>query len=146
MDIQTILADASENIGGNTKVKGLMRKEGRLKPGAEKPEDVLGFDYLVHLDNTCFEYYSANPPLHGTTQAVPVPCPVGIEIFDDFKVDYTAAITIFHRGNWGSQFTSMTLSKPLVYPQTTEPYWYMVSNLGQTVIIGADSGEIVYPT
>lgn len=146
MDIQTILGDASENIGGDVKVKGLMRKVAHLKPGAEKFEDVLGFDYIVHCNDTCFEYYSANPPLHGTTQAKPITCPVGIEIFGDYNVDYKAAVTIFHRGNWGSQFTTMSLSKPLVYPQTAEPYWYMVSNLGQTVIIGADSGEIVYPT
>ena len=145
MDMQTILETASKNIGGNIKVKGLMRKEGRLKPGAENPGDVLGFDYIVHYDNTCFEYYSANPPLSGTTQALPITCPLGIEIFEDYPVDYKTAITIFHKGNWGSQFTSIALAKPLVHPRSSEPYWYLMSNLGQAVVIGADSGEIVCP-
>ncbi len=145
MDMHTILDQASDNIGGDVKVEGLLRKIARLKPGADKPEDVLGFDYTVHHDGTCYEYYAANPPLKGVTQAVPVECPLGIEIFDDYKVDYKAAIDIFHRGNWGSQFTSMALSKPLTYPEAQEPYWYLMSNLGQSVVIGADTGEIIFP-
>ena len=144
MDMQTILDQATDNIGGDVKVEGLLRKTARLKPGATKAEDVLGFDYTVRHENSCYEYYAANPPLKGVTQAVPVPCPLGLEIINEYKVDYKTAIDIFHRGNWGSQFTSLALSKPLS-PQTTEPYWYLMSNLGQNVVIGADSGEVVYP-
>ncbi len=84
MDMQTILDQASDNIGGDVKVEGLLRKIARLKPGAYKAEDVLGFDYTVHYENSCYEYYAANPPLTGVTQAVPVQCPLGIEMFDEY--------------------------------------------------------------
>lgn len=142
MDIQTVLAHASEKIG--VKLEGLMIKEGRLKPGANKPSDVLGFDYIVRNENTCYEYYAANPPLSGMTQPLPVKCPLGIQPFDQYKIDYKHAIEIFQGGNWGSEFSSISLAKPLA-PQVAEPYWNFMSNLGVNVVIGADSGEILHP-
>lgn len=145
MQIDTILQAAAREIGPDIQLTGLIQKIARLKPKAEYPEDVLGFDYIVRMDDTCFEYYAANPPLIGMTQPVPVKCPLGIEVIDSYKVDYEEAVQIFHKGDWGSQFTSMMLSKPLVYPQAKEAYWYMVSTMGQQVIIGADTGEIMYP-
>ncbi len=145
MDIQTILADASEKIGGDVRLEGLMSKIGRLKPCASTAADVLGFDYIVRMDQTCYKYYAANPPLIGMTQPEPIICPLGIQAFNEFKINYKDAVDIFHKGDWGSEFTQISLSMPLV-PNVDEPYWHMRSNLGQTVVIGANSGEIVYPT
>lgn len=141
-----VLQKALTLIGADVKFEGLMKKSGRLRSGcAQNVEDVLGFDYLLHHENTCYEYYAANPPLIGMTQPVPVECPLGMEIFDEYEIDYKKAIDIFHSGNWGSGFISIVLCKPLVYPQATEPNWYFKSNTGVQVVIGADSGKIIYP-
>lgn len=146
MSLQEHLATIGKSIGDEVELEGLMRKNGILKGGiARESSDVLGFTYIVHWNNSCFEYYCANPPLKGCTQAVPVPCPVGIEVFNEYKVDYKEAVDIFHKGNWGSGFTTITLCKPLIYPQAPEPLWYFVSDLGVQVVIGADTGKVISP-
>ncbi len=146
MKTNEVLKEASSQMGGDVKMMGLMRKEGRLKNNfASDASDVLGFDYLVHYENACYSFYKANPPLIGLTQPTPVPCPLGIEIFDEYKIDYVEAVAIFKKGNWGDHFTKLTLSKPLVYPQAEEPYWYFLSNLGVYVTIGANSGKVISP-
>ena len=146
MNTRKLLELAAAQIGKDVQLDGLLKKVGRLKQNSgTDSSDVLGFDWTVYWDNSCYEYYAANTPLIGTTQPMPIMCPVGIEIFYDFKVDYKEAIKIFQSGNWGDNFVSITICKPLVYPQATEPYWYFISNLGVQVVIGADSGNIIQP-
>ncbi len=146
MDIKSILAEAAKKIGKDVELEGLLRKTGRLKfNSVADAKDVLGFDYLVYWEKACYEYYAANPPLIGLTQPVPVPCPVGIEIFNSYKVDYKKAVEIFHTGNWGGKFTSIVLCKPLIHPEAKEPYWYFLSDLGVQIMIGADSGKVLFP-
>lgn len=146
MDTKGILAEAANKIGKNVELEGLLKKTGRLKfKSVADAKDVLGFDYIVQWDDTCYEYYAANPPLIGMTQPVPVPCPLGIEVFNEYKIDYKKAVEIFHTGKWGERFTSIVLCKPLVHPEAKEPYWYFRSDLGIQVMIGADSGEVITP-
>jgi hypothetical protein len=132
---------------GSVQLNGLIRMTGVLPKGvASDAKDVVGFDYIVQDENgNCHSYYAANPPLIGMTEPVPVPHPLGIESFDDYKVDYKQAISIFHTGNWGSYFCAITLSKPLVFPPAKEPYWYIRSTLQVDVIIGANTGDVYRP-
>jgi len=146
MKTKDTLKRASAKLGDNVVLEGLLRMNGRLKNNlGSQPSDVVGFDYLVHHEDSCYEYYEANPPLIGLTQPVPVLCPVGIMVFDEYKVDYIEAIKIFHSGNWGSYFTSIVLCKPLVYPPAEEPLWYFMSDTHVCVVIGANSGNVLMP-
>jgi hypothetical protein len=143
MSCQNELLAAKKRIG-NIELKGLLRKEAVIPKGqGQSADDVPGFNYIVHDESgVCYSYYAANPPLIGMTQPTPIPCPLGIQIINDYKIDYKQAIEIFKRGDWGDRFTSMVLSEPLTFPQAKEPYWYMLSNLGVNVVIGANTGEV----
>lgn len=146
MSAKTLLEKASLLLGDDVEIKGLMRKSGRLKQNSgTDSSDVLGFDCIVNYENACYEFYVANPPFIGMTSPMPIMCPLGIEMFEDYKIDYKEAIKIFQAGNYGDHFVSISLCKPLVYPQATEPYWYFVSNLGVNVVIGANTGEVIAP-
>lgn len=141
MSTQDELAKASQEVGGDVKL-GLLRKTGRLKtPESEQASDVEGFDNVVSDGSgKCYQYYAANPPLVGLTKPEPVACPLGIAVIDDYKIDYKQAIDIFHKGNWGSKFTSITLSKPLT-PEVKDPLWRIDSTTGVEVVINANTGE-----
>jgi len=143
MPNKTQLTTAAQRVG-NVHFEGLLRKEGVIRRGVgENYDDVLGFNYIAHeQQGGCYEFYAANPPLIGMTEPVPCPCPLGLETFDEYRIDYKEAVRLFHSGNWGNMFTSITLSRPLVHPQTREPFWHIRSNLGIDVVIGANSGEI----
>ena len=137
------LTTAAQRVG-NIQFEGLLRKEGVIRRGlGDKPDDVLGFNYVAHeKQGGCYQYYAANPPLIGMTEPVPVHFPLCLGSFDEYRIEYKEAVKPFPSGNWGSMFTSITLSKPLVHPQAREPFWHMRSNLGIDVVIGANSGEI----
>lgn len=101
MKIADLLGKAQENTGAN--FIGLLRKEARIKHGiGSQLSDILGWDNIVKAeDGNCYEYYSAQAPLIGTTMPIPVPCPLGIVAFDDCKIDIEEAIKIFHTQNGG---------------------------------------------
>lgn len=142
------LSPSKEKTNRYYQLKGLLKKSGRLKNNyAKAPGDISGFDYIIHgkHEGHCYQYFVGSPPLDGMTQAESVPCPVGIEIFNSFKIGYREAIQIFHSGNWGDSFSSIILSKPESYPPSNEPFWNILSNLGLQVIIGANSGKIISP-
>lgn len=143
MSTHEILENVAGTLGSHVVLEGLLKKEGCLKnTSASGPEDVSGFDYWVHWEKACFKFYCSNPPLKGCTQAQPVPCPLGLAIFDDYKIDYKEAIELFHHGNWGGSFISMVLSQPL-HPDVKVPCWYFVSDLGVQVIIDANTGAFL---
>jgi hypothetical protein len=123
---------------------GLERKTARIRHGiGSELKDIMGWDVVVRgEDGSCYEYYVAQPPLIGMTQPQPVKCPLGIVAFDGYKVDIEEAIKIFHTQNGGDKFTDVVLSWPLIHPAAPEPYWYFRTNLGNNVVIGANSGQI----
>jgi hypothetical protein len=128
---------------------GIERKYARIRHGiGSEVADVLGWDVIMRgKEGGCYQFYAAQPPLIGMTQPQPVSCPLGIIAFDGFKIDIKEAIKIFKSQNGGDKFTEITLSWPLVHPAAPEPYWYFRTNLGNTVVIGANSGQIKgYPT
>jgi hypothetical protein len=146
MSIKKQISAAAAKLG-LISIKGLVQMSGVLPKGVSSAsEDVVGFYYIMQDENgNCHSFYAANPPLIGMTEPVPAPHPLGIQVFDDYKIDYKQAIAIFHTGNWGSDFCAITLSKPLVHPEAKEPYWYIRSTLQVDVIIGADSGVVYGP-
>jgi hypothetical protein len=123
---------------------GLERKIARIKNNAGKEvTDILGWDIIIRgQDGGCYSYYEAQPPLIGLTQPQPISCPLGIIAFDEYKIDIAEAVKIFHSQNGGDTFIEIALSWPLVHPAAPEPYWYFRTNLGHTVVIGANSGQI----
>lgn len=144
MSTQEDLAKASQDLGEAGAKLDLLKKTGKFKDGvtaAETADDVVGFDYLTTNNGKCYAFYTANPPLIGMSKPTPTPCPVGIAVFGDTKVDYKQAIDIFHKGNWGSKFTSIVISKPLT-PSVNDPFWYIKSELGTEVVINANTGEV----
>ena len=143
MNLREHLRKVEKRIGNEFQFEGIVKMTGRIKINSESATDVLGFDYVGYSQGSCFEYYSANPPLTGTTGPIPVYCPVGLEAFTDIEVDYRQALNIYHRGNWGESFRDISLFKPL-HPTVKEPCWYILSSLGVTVVIGALSGEIIH--
>ncbi len=140
--VKDLLAAAKEKTGET--FIGLERKSARIKHGVgSELSDILGWDVIMReSDGTCYGYYVAQPPLIGMTQPQPTSCPLGIAAFDSYKIDIAEAIKIFHSQNGGDKFTEITLSWPLVHPPAPEPYWYFKTTLGNTVVIGANSGQV----
>lgn len=143
MSTINILNRVAYKLGDDFLFEGLLKKVGRLKNTfAMEADDVVGFDCLATKEDLCYEFYCTNPPIEGCTIPLPVSKPLGIANFSSYKIDYKRAIEIFHSGKWGYKFASIVLYKP-IYAEVEEPYWYFVSNLGNQVIIGADSGEVI---
>ncbi len=142
MKVADLLAKAQKTSGEN--FIGLLRKSGRIKHGiGSEVSDILGWDVVVKgKEGNCFAYYCAQTPLLGCTMAEPITCPVGIVAFDDYKIDINQAIEIFKSQNGGDHFTEVSLCWPLVNPAAVEPHWYFRTNLGNEVVIGANSGQI----
>lgn len=139
--LKETLQKVAASLGDTVSLKGLLLQKARIKQGAGKSAaDVLGWDYIVHDNNgVCYSYYAAQPPLIGMTQPVPVPCPLGLRVFDTYEVDFKKAIDIMHSMNCGDTFVDMSLSWPLT-PECKEPLWHIRTNLGNQIIIGANSG------
>jgi len=142
METSKLLSLAEEKTG--VKFIGLLRKTARIKNGmGSSAEAILGWDVVLRAkDGDCYEYYVAQPPLEGMTQAQPISCPLGLVAFDGYKIDIKEAIKIFHTQNGGDKFTHIALSWPLVHPAAKEPFWHFRTNLGVEVVIGAISGQV----
>lgn len=143
MKINDILKTTAEKIG--TPIYGLERKTARIRNGiGTEVSDILGWDVITRAKNNhCYENYVAQPPFLGITQPTPVPCPLGIIPFNTYKVGILEAVQLFHEQNGGGAFTEITLCWPLTHPATPEPYWYFRTNLGNDVIIGANTGHFI---
>jgi len=140
--MKDLLSKAQELSGAS--FKGLLLKRARVKNGIGSTiSDILGWDVILKTEaGVCYEFYVAQAPLIGMTQAQPIACPLGIVAFDSFKIDIEEAIKIFHTQNGGDKFTNVTLSWPLVHPAASEPFWHFRTSLGVDVVIGANSGQI----
>lgn len=142
IDFKDIMASANAQIGASVEFKGLMLKKGRIKHDAGHiPGDILGWDYIFRAeDKTCYSFYAAQPPLIGMTQPMPIKCPLGLQVFDKYEVDFAKAIGIMNSMNCGDTFTEISLSWALV-PEVKEPYWHIRTSLGNVIAIGANSGK-----
>ncbi|MDD3407751.1 MAG: hypothetical protein PHP13_06675 [Methanomicrobium sp.] len=139
----------AKKLGDGVIIKELVTKKAHLKNGCAKTAaDVLGWDMIVRYTDQgasiCYSYYEAQPPLIGITNPVRIQCPLGLRSFEKYNIDFKKAIDIFHTSNCGDLFTEMKLYFVL-HPEIKEPYWYIRSNLGCVIVIGADSGKIMEP-
>jgi len=141
-DFKDVMGRANVQVGEAVRFKGLMSKIARIKQNAGKSSgDILGWDYIFRAeDGTCYSFYAAQAPLIGMTQPVPIPCPLGVRVFDKYEIDFSSAIDIMHTMDCGDTFVEMSLSWALV-PDCTEPYWHIRTSIGNVIVVGANSGK-----
>jgi len=141
-NVNDVLKSAATKLGNQVKFDGLMSQKAHIKNNiGTSDKDILGWDYVVHWNDRCYMYYAAQPPLSGMTQPQPIPCPLGIRIFNEYKIDLKQAIDIFHSSNAGDKFIKLALYYPLT-PEVTEPLWSFLTSIGNTIIIGANTGKV----
>lgn len=121
---------------------GLITKVARINNSAgTAAEDVLGWDVTYRgEDGKCYSYYVAQEPLIGMTEAVEVECPLGVQAFDSYMVDFEEAIAVMHSMDCGGTFVELSLSWPLT-PEVVEPIWRIKTDLGNEIIVGANCGK-----
>jgi len=122
--------------------KGLISKVARINNSEGKTaKDVLGWDVTYRADDgKCYSYYSAQAPMIGLTRAMEVDCPLGVQAFDSYMVDYEGAIAIMQSMNCGDTFVNMSLSWPLT-PEVKEPQWHIKTSIGNDIVIGANCSQ-----
>ena len=74
------------------------------------------------------------------TQPEPVPCPLGVQAFDHYEVDFVKAIEIMDLLDCGDTFVAIQLSWPLTL-ECKEPIWHIRTSIGNDIVVGANSGE-----
>jgi putative hemolysin len=120
--------------------KGLLKKTAVIKDGgARSISDILGWNYITEINETCYSFYVAQPPLEGMTQPVEVVCPEGIQVIGDYNIDAEQAIDIMLSMDCGDAAVEMLLSRPMV--PDVEPTWYITTNTGCRLTISANDGE-----
>ena len=131
-----------DGCNSSIEFKGLISLVAHINNSSgQTAEDVLGWDvrYMAE-DGKCYSYYAAEPPLIGTTEPVEIRCPMGVRSFDSYMVDYKEAIEILHTLRCGSTFIEMELYWPVV-PEADEPEWHITTDIGNEIVIGANSEE-----
>jgi len=142
VDLKECMDKAAAEVG--VKFKGLLFQKAHIKNGVGSlTKDILGWDYVYRtVEGVCYKFYRAEPPLIGMTLPVPVVCPLGIRVFDSYKVDFKEAIEIFHKQFHEKMFTAMILSWVLV-PGCEEPFWHIKSITGEEIAIGANTSHFL---
>lgn len=111
-----------------------------IKDGGARPiSDVLGWNYTTKINDTCYSYYAAQPPLEGLTQPVVIQCPVGIQEITEYNARAEQAIGIVMSMDCGSTVAEMSLSWPMV--PDSQPTWHIVTDIGCQISIGANGGK-----
>ncbi len=125
------------------KKEGLLSKTAKIKEGgARSISDILGWDYVIKVDSTCYSFYAAQPPIIGMTEPVEIACPLGIRDIISYAVDAPQAIKILQSMRCGDTIAEMSLSWPLV-PGADEPIWHIRTTIGNYVSIGANTGNVL---
>lgn len=121
---------------------GLISKTARINNSAgQSAEDVLGWDVIYRgEDGTCYSYYVAQAPLIGMTEPVEIECPLGVQAFDSYMVDFEDAIAVMQMMDCGSIFVELSLYWPLT-PEVEEPEWHITTDIGCEIVIGANCGK-----
>lgn len=122
--------------------EGLISKVARINNSEGKTAaDVLGWDVTYRgEDEKCYSYYVAQAPLVGMTEPVVVQCPLGVQAFDRYIVDYDDAIAVMQMMDCGDTFVELTLSWPLT-PEVEEPQWRIKTSIGTEIVVGAYCGQ-----
>ncbi len=122
--------------------EGLISKVARINNSAgQSAEDVLGWDVTERgADGKCYTYYVAQAPMIGMTPNVEVDRPAGLLPFDRYMVDYEEAIAAMKSMRCGSTFVELSLFWPST-PEAEEPEWHIKTDIGNEIVIGANSGK-----
>lgn len=120
---------------------GLLSKKAHIKNNEGKVlSDILGWECILHTDDkVCYQFYESLDTLC-TTELVPIESPVGARIFSTYEINIEEALEILNSMNCGDTFVDIELYWPLT-PECDEPYWHMITTLGNYIIIGANSGN-----
>jgi putative hemolysin len=122
--------------------EGLISKVARINNSAgQSAEDVLGWDVIYRdEDGKCYSYYVAQAPLIGMTESVEVDCPLGVQPFDRYMVDFEDAIAVMQSMDCGGTFVELSLSWPLTQ-EVEEPLWRIRTDIGNEIVVGANCGK-----
>jgi putative hemolysin len=119
--------------------KGLLSKTAVIKDGgARSISDILGWDYVTKINDTCYSFYASQPPLIGMTMPIEIRCPLGVQEITDYNVSAQQAIDIVLSMNCGDAVVEMSLYWPMV--PDAEPAWHILTNIGCHITIGAKGG------
>ncbi len=121
---------------------GLISKTARINNSAGKSaEDVLGWDVIRKgEDGRCLSCYVAQAPLEGMTEPAEVDCPLGVRAFDSYTLNFEDAIAAMKSMRCGSTFVELSLFWPLA-PEAEEPEWHIKTDIGNEIVVGANSGS-----
>lgn len=121
---------------------GLISKLARINNSeGQSAEDVLGWDVTyMGEDGKCYSRYVAQAPLEGMTEPVEADSPPVVRAFDSYMVDYEGAIAIMKSMRCGGTFVELSLYWPST-PEAEEPEWHIKTEIGNEIIIGANSGK-----
>lgn len=145
METKRALHEAAGRIGHVKKFKGLLRKTAKLRfPTINKFDDILGFEYVAYFEDEYYQFFVTNLAELGLTKPTRIEPLDTLLTFPGYKVSSKEAVDIFNSGIWGGRFSSMELCLPK-NRDNFEPYWFMLSDLGIQVIIGANSGKVYSP-
>jgi len=134
--VPSSFAESSDSNGLFLKVASINES------GGSTAKDVLGWVYIYQDENeSCHTYYAALPPYTGMTEPIEIPCPLSLQIIDNYTIEFSEAIDIMYENmNNSDKFAEMSLSWPLT-PESPEPLWIIKTSTGREISIGADSGE-----
>lgn len=142
MDNLKELLDKASHLCGKP-IIGLVSKEAYINNGVGKElKDIIGWNCIVRAEDTCFEFYVAQPPNFGMTKPVQKSCLIGLRPFVSYKIGIEEALEIFEKNvsqrDCGDSFTAIRLMWPLSF-DCKEPYWYF-RVLKHEFLIGANTG------
>jgi hypothetical protein len=140
IDIPDFIKKAIETGKGKIEFKGLISKTALIHGIGASYKDVFGWKIVFRHEGKCYEFYCAQYPLIGCTRAQEIHCRLGIRAFDSYKVDFKKALEELNKRDCGNKFVSLKLYWPLV-PDCEEPYWYIRTDLGNQIAVGANSGK-----
>jgi putative hemolysin len=122
--------------------EGLISKVARINNSeGQTAEDVKGWDVTYRgEDGKCYTYYAAQAPLQGMTEPVEVACPLGVQAFDSYMLDFEGAIAAMKSMRCGGTFVELSLYWPLT-SEVEEPEWHIKTTIGNEIVIGANCGK-----
>jgi hypothetical protein len=142
IELPDFIKESIDKGNGKIEFKGLISKTAVIKGIGKTYEDVLGWNIVFRNDGKCYEFYCAQFPLIGCTHAQECHCLLGIRAFDSYKVDFKQALEKRNQLNCGDKFVGLKLYWPLA-PGCDEPHWYIRTNLGSQIVVGANSGKVI---
>lgn len=133
-----ILNELEERYHMNCQNWGFLRFSALVDVPEQK---VLGWDKTCCDSGACYQFFSAEEPLHGMTRPQQVPCPMGLSCFMKWETDWHQALNNIEHQFGHIEFESITLTKVL-YHNIEHPNWHFHTCCGRDFIVDADTGKV----